>query len=314
MEAGCGSDGNVAIVAQREAPFISHVRAPVGYGLNTGPMFAHPDRSRSGLCPEAMNERLDWIFFDCFDTLLVEPRSGERFPYLTPSADLPVQFGLYASRAEFLDDYARWYASRWPGIDGAPASGQDWAEVPLATRLMELFQDRRKRMASGSNRSANGEAPELDAIVSQMVSRLGDHYLRTLTPTDGVQDLLSELQGRVKMAVVSNFYIVGWPEFVLDRFGLGRHFEFVLDSAAFGVKKPGPAIYEEALRRSAARPRNVVFVGDSLANDVLAPRRFGMRALHYRPENGGPAAGADADVPARDIISHWRDLPPILSL
>ena len=264
-----------------------------------------------------MHERLDWIFFDCFDTLLVEPRSGERFPYLTPSADLPVRSGLYASRSDFLDDYARWYASRWPGIHAAPASGHDWAEVPLATRLMELFQDRRERMAARSNRSATMQDPDLDAIVSQMVSRFGDHYLRTLTPTDGVQDMLYMLSGlheRVKMAVVSNFYIAGWPGFVLDRFGLGRHFEFVLDSAAFGVKKPGPAIYEEALRRADASPGRVLFVGDSLANDVLAPRRMGMRALHYRPATTSAASGTGAEAPANEEISHWRDLPATLSL
>ena len=261
-----------------------------------------------------MNERLDWIFFDCFDTLLLEPRSGERFPYLTPMGDLPARYGLYASTAEFIDDYARWRASHWPGTGAAMAAGQDWTEVSMATRLTEVLQERWDRLTSGRSRSPGTDVPGLDAIVSQMVSRLRDYHLRKLTPTDGVQDMLSALHGRVKMAVVSNVYIVGWPELVLDRFGLGRYFDFVLDSAAFGVKKPGPAIYEEALRRADASPRNVLFIGDSLANDVLAPRRLGMRALHYRPEAGGSTDGAGAEAPAREVIAHWRDLPAILSL
>ena len=261
-----------------------------------------------------MNERLDWVFFDCFDTLLVEPRTGERFPYLTPMADLPARYGLYDSRTEFEDDYGRWRASRWPGTDATTAARGDWAEVPMDARLMELLRARRNRLTSGSSGSPVAEIPTLDRLVSQMVARLRDHHLRLLKPTDGVQDMLWELRGRVKMAVVSNVYIAGWPEFVLDRFGLGHFFDFVLDSATFGVKKPGPAIYGEALRRASASPQHVLFIGDSLANDVLAPRHMGMRALHYRPGIAGAAGGAGAGASADEGISHWRDLPAILSL
>ena len=73
-----------------------------------------------------MNSPLDWMFFDCFNTLLAEPGGGERFPYLTPLADLPVQYGLYDSSIEFLTDYTKWYESRWPGADTTPASDRGW--------------------------------------------------------------------------------------------------------------------------------------------------------------------------------------------
>ena len=261
----------------------------------------------------AVNSPLDWIFFDCFNTLLAEPGGDERFLYLTPLADLPVRYGLYASPIEFLTDYTKWYESRWPGADTIPASDQEWAEVPLATRLTELFRERRQRMTCETDRPQWTADREPQEIVSQMISRLGDHYLCTLVPTDGVRDMLSGLRGRVKMAVVSNFYIADWPELALDHFGLGGHFEFVLDSAAFGVKKPGPVIYEEALRRAAVSPRNVLFIGDSLASDVLMPCRLGMRALHYRPATRGAAAGIGAGEPAEGEISHWRDLAAVLS-
>ena len=184
----------------------------------------------------------------------------------------------------------------------------------MAARLAEVLRDRQGRLAIGSGASPDTKAPDLNAIISQMVSRLRDHQLRLLKPTDGVQDMLSGLHGQVKMAVVSNVHIVGWPEFVLDRFGLGHYFDFVLDSAAFGVKKPGTAIYEEALQRAAASPQQVLFVGDSLANDVLAPRRMGMRAVHYRPETGDATDGTGAQAPAHEGVSHWRDLLVLLSL
>ena len=260
-----------------------------------------------------MTGRIEWVFLDCFGTLLAEPRSDERFPYLTLLADLPVRYGLYNSRTEFLADYARWYDSRWPGADATQASNQEWVEIPLATRLTELFRERRERLTSRTDRSRRTEDPEPDEIVSRMISRIDDYYLHTLTPTDGIRDMLSGLRGRVKKAVVSNFYTAGWPALALEHFGLGRHFEFVLDSAAFGVKKPGPEIYEEALRRAAVSPWNVLFVGDSLVADVLTPRRLGMRALHYRPATGNAATGTDAAVLAQGELSHWRDLAAVLS-
>ena len=263
--------------------------------------------------PSRATPRIGWIFFDCFNTLLAEPRSDERFPYLTPLADLPVRSGLYGSRTEFLADYARWYDSRWPEADSTSDPDREWVEVPLAVRLTELIRERRDRTASGINRSRGASDSDADEIVSQMILQLGDHYLRRLTPTDGVRDMLFGLCGRVKMAVVSNFYIAGWPALALDHFGLRQQFSFVLDSAAFGVKKPGAAIYEEALRRAAVSARNVLFVGDSLANDVLTPRRLGMRALHYRPAPSNATAGPGVAAAAEGEISHWRDLETVLS-
>ena len=309
-----GSDGDVAIVAQRNEWGIDDRRIPDWFVLNSMLRLAHPEHCHPASRPDAMSERLDWVFFDCFNTLLAEPQSGERFPYLTPLADLPVQYGLYGERAEFLADYARWYESRWPEADAAPTSGRVWAEVPLAARLTELFAQRREHMTPESDRSMETGARQPEEIVPRMVSRLCGHSLRTLTPTDGVGDMLSELHGRVKTAVVSNFYIAGWPALALDHFGLTRRFEFVLDSAAFGVKKPGRAIYEEALRRAAVRPANALFVGDSLTSDVLAPRRLGMQALHYRPVARNARAGTGAATLRDGAISHWRDLPAVLSL
>ena len=309
-----GSDGDVAIVALCNEWVTDDMNAPAGFVLNSTLRFAHSGHRHSASRPDAMSERLDWVFFDCFDTLLAEPRSGERFPYLTPLADLPVRYGLYGARAEFLADYARWYESRWPEADATPTSGRDWAEVPLAARLTELFAQRREHMPPESDRSMETGAAQPEEIVPRMISRLCDHYLRTLTPTDGVGDMLSQLHGRVKTAVVSNFYIAGWPALALDHFGLAHRFEFVLDSAAFGVKKPGREIYGEALRRAAVRPGNALFVGDSPTSDVLAPRRLGMQALHYRPVTRNAGAGIGAATLRDGVISHWRDLPAVLSL
>lgn len=86
------------------------------------------------------------------------------------------------------------------------------------------------------------------------------------------------------MGVVSNFYIRDWPIDLLDCFGLSSYLDFVLDSAACGWRKPGQQIYELACERArvteADRGR-ILFIGDHLLNDVLAPQRLGMQGLYF---------------------------------
>ena len=93
------------------------------------------------------------------------------------------------------------------------------------------------------------------------------------------------------MGVVSNFYLPGWPERLLGVHGLLQHFEFVIDSAAIGFRKPGHEIYLEALRHAglgADRAGDVVFIGDNLRNDVLAPRSMGMDAIYFDRSHDRP--------------------------
>ena len=88
---------------------------------------------------------------------------------------------------------------------------------------------------------------------------------------------------QVKMGVVSNFFLPGWPQRMLMKFGLADFFDFIVDSASFGVKKPGHSIYFEALRQarlSADQGDRVLFIGDNFTNDVLAPMTLGMQALY----------------------------------
>lgn len=96
------------------------------------------------------------------------------------------------------------------------------------------------------------------------------------------------LESGARLGVVSNWN-ARLPE-LLGELGLGRGFEVVLASAAFGRSKPDPAIFLEALRRLGARPDQAIHVGDHPLNDVAAARRAGLRALLLdRSRPAGPA-------------------------
>lgn len=75
-----------------------------------------------------------------------------------------------------------------------------------------------------------------------------------------------------------------------ERFGVLAAVDAAVFSCDAGRRKPDPEIYRQCLAELGAAPERTAMVGDSLANDVEAPRRLGWRALRL----GGPAERSDA--------------------
>ena len=90
---------------------------------------------------------------------------------------------------------------------------------------------------------------------------------------------LLDLFSAEKLGIVSNGQRVFSEQEVraLDLYG---RFEVVIFSSDLGYKKPDPRIYAAALQRMGLSPPDVLFIGDTCENDVLAPRKLGMQALH----------------------------------
>lgn len=79
---------------------------------------------------------------------------------------------------------------------------------------------------------------------------------------------------------------------ILDARGIGQHLEFTISSAEFGIRKPDPRIYEEALRVLGLPGPAVFFVGDRVDADVEGPAAAGMRtALTHQYRREDPAKG-----------------------
>src|SRR6185295_4412912 len=88
----------------------------------------------------------------------------------------------------------------------------------------------------------------------------------------------------IPYAVVSN-----WDSRLprlLRAMGIADRFRFVLTSAEAGVSKPSPEIFMQALERIGVPTQEVLHVGDSLEDDVLAARRAGLRSVHLVRSGG----------------------------
>jgi len=81
----------------------------------------------------------------------------------------------------------------------------------------------------------------------------------------------------LKLGVISN-----WDrrlESLLDGMGIGDMLDTVISSAAVGLHKPDPRIFELATRHVRVEPADCVHIGDHHYADILGARSAGMEAL-----------------------------------
>jgi putative hydrolase of the HAD superfamily len=89
---------------------------------------------------------------------------------------------------------------------------------------------------------------------------------------------------------------------------LAKYFSGVTFSSEIGVRKPHPAIYQDALTKLGVEPSRTLFVGDRVREDVQGPKALGMRAVLTREWRQEDGAGA-ADF----VIERLGELPTVLS-
>jgi FMN phosphatase YigB (HAD superfamily) len=99
-----------------------------------------------------------------------------------------------------------------------------------------------------------------------------------------------------------------WPALALA--GIDDVFAFALLSYPLGVAKPAALFYALALTAAQCAPGEVLWVGNNIASDVVAPMAAGMRAALVRP--GGLRAGETVPDGAL-VIGHVGELPALIS-
>lgn len=123
------------------------------------------------------------------------------------------------------------------------------------------------------SRMFNGPPP-----AGTSATELRDVIVGAYAYVEGMEQLLGELQGDVRLWVLSNYS--PWSAAIRQRLGLDRFFDGYVISHDTGFRKPDPRSYRALLQRAGVRPGEVLFVDDREAN-VEAARRFGMDGLRF---------------------------------
>ncbi len=232
-------------------------------------------------------EDFDWIFFDCFNTLIDDFDVHGDESGLCSLPELAVELGFFQSNADFVVAYAR-----------ARELRQEGKEIHLPERLTHT-------LASAAHRPGSAAIKE---AVLLLQTRWEADYHRLIRPTPGVTEMLAYWSSRKPAGVVSNFFLPQRPERYLERFGLRSHFRFVVDSAHFGFRKPDHRIFYHALAQaglSAADAHRVLYVGDRNDLDVRPARQLGMRVLHFNRHRSRQCVEPTLDGVA--AIHDWAD-------
>jgi 2-haloalkanoic acid dehalogenase type II len=125
-------------------------------------------------------------------------------------------------------------------------------------------------------------------------------------PFAEVRPVLERLSQRYQLASLSN----GNAD--LRLIGLDDLFVFSLNAIDIGAAKPDPLLFEEARRRLAARPEQIVHIGDDPEHDVFGAAQAGFRTVWVnRPNRAWPGGQrADAEIASLDelepVLAAWE--------
>ena len=111
-----------------------------------------------------------------------------------------------------------------------------------------------------------------------------------------VPAVLKQLSG-VAMGIVSNTTNpVFMKDFELEGSGLKEYFDFAIYSSGFPFRKPHPSIFQLAINRFEVQPGEILFVGDSLANDILGAHEVGMKTAWLNRKKERDEPGPDYEL------------------
>jgi nicotinate-nucleotide--dimethylbenzimidazole phosphoribosyltransferase len=101
----------------------------------------------------------------------------------------------------------------------------------------------------------------------------------------GVEQLLKELKGQVKIGIVSNTQTITATEIKkkLVTVGIEHYFDVVIATAELGIHKPDPAPITAAIKALAVKPERTLYIGD-IETDLQAVRAAGAEFAYTGPD------------------------------
>ena len=90
--------------------------------------------------------------------------------------------------------------------------------------------------------------------------------------------VLKELKKKYKLCMITNTFKQS-HQAMAQNYHFENIFDLVLVSYEVGAVKPNNLMYEVALKKFKVKPNEVVMVGDTLEDDVLAPEKLGIHGI-----------------------------------
>jgi FMN phosphatase YigB (HAD superfamily) len=98
---------------------------------------------------------------------------------------------------------------------------------------------------------------------------------------------------------------------LVDKGQLRPYFEFILSSAACGIRKPDPHIFQLALEHFRVPPEKTVMVGDTLEADILGANQLGIYSIWIPRHAENPPEG-ELPIQPQAVVPSLSELPKLL--
>lgn len=122
---------------------------------------------------------------------------------------------------------------------------------------------------------------------------------------DGAEEVLAILHTHYQLHIITNGFIdVQFPKIELS--GLDKYFSTITTSEECGCLKPCRKIFEIALQKAGAQPKESLMVGDDPEGDIRGAHEAGMDAILYNIN------GIETPPYALYSIQHLKELIPLL--
>ena len=175
-----------------------------------------------------------------------------------------------------------------------------------AEELIELPS--RERFRRALERVGCADECQAEAAVTLSRAHMAAIVAATVLPPEHAT-LLAALRPSYRLGVVSNFDDTGAAYDILARHRLLPLLDTVVVSEALGLRKPHPALVRTGLRSLGLLPDDVLFVGDTFADDVAGAAAAGTDAAWIDAAGTGVPDGAP---PPRYVLRTLSDLRRIL--
>ena len=240
-----------------------------------------------------MNRIIQAILFDLGDTLMysiapwppIYEQAGQKLSGFLGANEIDVDPETF--HFEFLQRLVRYYSDRERNL----------LETSTISILQELLTE-------------NGEFKIPEKILR---SALDEFYAVTQQnwrlDTDAEATLATLQNSGFHLGLVSNAGDDRDVHQLVENFGIGKYFDFILTSAACGYRKPHPRIFEMALDQWGYLPDEIAMVGDRLDADIGGARPLGIFTIWNKRRTKN--VGGHSQIPDA-IVENLSEIPALI--
>ncbi len=165
---------------------------------------------------------------------------------------------------------------------------------PINFYYWKLYREERVTKSVLRYRRLKDAFDEVKVSVSdEMIDQLSEDYITYLTTFnhlfEGTTEILMYLKKKYQLHIITNGFEEAQEKKMISS-NIKQHFKTITNSEMVGVKKPNPKIFNFALDKAKATPKESVMIGDNMEADVEGALKVGMDAIlfDYRRDHVHP--------------------------